>query len=299
MSQGASLAEVAAGRDLFLFRAVRAGVDSGVLSSDMHDDLLLDLSRIASDDMDALVLREPHTSAREIAIAGALHRASVGLEFAADGIAARGADLLGQAPLSTAANTGAAILARLREQAEETRQRLTMHGDAEGARGELYVANTLEDVFLRELTRGMLTVSHASPRLTEATPARRVASLDDVRTASAMLSVLDARAALFASFPRGRLFAQVYPPDRLGGCDAVVICRMFVLAVTATDPQPRFDCTETAIADFRQAAPAADVLNSWIDDHVARGAPIAQQTHAREYLQACLEALPGLLDLLV
>ncbi|MEO2003082.1 MAG: hypothetical protein ABGY41_03185, partial [Candidatus Poribacteria bacterium] len=233
---------------------------------------------------------------REIAIAGALHRASVGLEFAADGIAARGADLLGQAPLSTAANTGAAILARLREQAEETRQRLTMHGDAGG---ELYLANTLEDVFLRELTRGMLTVSHASPRLTEATPARRVASLDDVRTASAMLSVLDARAALFASFPRGRLFAQAYPPDRLGGCDAVVICRMLVLAVTANDPQPRFDCTERAIADFRQAAPAADFLNSWIADHVARGLPIEQQTHTREYLQACLEALPGLLDLLM
>lgn len=304
MSRGLSLPYIAAGSDgeLFLFRALRIGVESGVLPFDTHDALLMELSRIASNDMDALVLRESHEVARETAFSGALHRASIGLEYAAGGVEARGADLLAEAPLSTAANTGGVILARLREQAEQARGLLRLTSDLPTALSildELYLANTVEDMFLDELTRGLLTVWRPAPRLTEITPGRRIASLADIRTASAMLGYLDARAELFRSFPRERLFAQTYPTDALGGCDAVVICRMMVLVVTANALTPRFHFTQTDASTFRAAGDVSDLLRDWIDDYTSATLPGARQAQAREYMMACLAALPDLLDSLI
>jgi len=288
--------------DLFLFQALRAGMDSGALPFGSHDRITAELSALASADMDALVLRESHSTAREMAFAGALHRVTVGLEYAAERHAARGADLLARSALATAANTGAAILARVRDRAEAAREALRLTSDLPTALSvldELALVNTIEDVFLVELTRGRLTIQQPAPRLTETSPARWIASLEDIQTASAMLGFLDVRGDLFASFPRERLFAQTYPTDAFGGCDAVVICRMLTLAVISGSPEARFHLTQRDIADFRAAGHGAETLRAWIADYVSMATPTAQQEPAREYLEACAEALPDLLDLLI
>jgi hypothetical protein len=290
------------GGDLFLFRALREGMDSGALQFGADDRIMAGLSALASDDMDALVLRESYSTAREMAFAGALHRVTVGLEYAAERSETRGAELLAQSALTTAANTGAAILARVRDRAEATRESLRLTSDLPTALSvldELILVNTVEDMFLDELTRGRLTIHAAAPRLTEASAARWIASLDDVGTVSLMLGFLDARAELFASFPRERLFAQTYPPDALGGCDAVVICRMLAQAVISDSPEPRFHLTEQDVVDFRATAGGAETLERWIAGRVSAVLPAAQQAPAREYMQACAEVLPQLLDLLI
>ena len=304
MTADAPLARREAGprRELFLFRALRAGVEAGSLAANAHDKVMVGLSRIASGDMDALVLRESHDDAREIALSGALHRASLGLEYGSEGDVGRAIDLLSDGAMAAAANTGAAILARIKEQAEATRAGLRMASGLPTALSvldELYLANTVEDILLEELSRGRLTAGGAAPRLTEASAPTWVTSLADVRVVSRLLGYLDARAALFQSFARDRLFAQTYPTDALGGCDTVVMTRLFVSIVISGDPQPRFHVDADDVGAFPADGFTSEALQRWADGYVATELDAAQQRPAREYVQACLEVAPGLLDSLL
>ncbi len=287
---------------LFLLSALRSGIDAGSLAANAHERVMVGLSRIASRDMDALVLRESHEAAREVALSGALHRASLGLEYGAEGDAERAVGLLADGAIAAAANTGAAILGRIQQQADAVRGALRMTSDLPTALSvvdELYLANTVEDMFLDELSRGRMTAVAVTPRLTESLPARWIASLEDVRVVSGMLLQFNARASLFQSFARERLFAQSYPTDALGGCDAIAMTRMFVLAVISGDPQPRFHIEAKDIAEFPADGFRSPELEQWCAAYIADALPQAELEPACDYVRACLAAAPDLLDSLL
>jgi hypothetical protein len=291
--------EAVPGDELFLFRALRAGVEGGSLPANINDTVMTGLSRIASHDMDALVLRESHASAREIALSGALHRASLGLEYGAEGDEERAVALLSDGVIPAAANTGAAILSRIGDQAAATEDALRMTSGLPTALSildELYLANTVEDMFLKELSHGRMTAADTGPRLTETRPPRWIASLADVRAVSTLLGYFDARAILFQSFARDRLFAQAYPTDALGGCDTIVMARLFVGVVVSGDPTPRFHLGDEDLNAFPAGGFELAGLQQWVDDYATRALPHESQGPACEYMHACLAVGPSLLD---
>ncbi len=305
MPPTSSIAETGVSPDLFLMQAIRHGRESGALAPPEVEQLFADLTRLASEAMDGLVLRSASPDPRQEAVGVVMRRASLALEGAAEGDLGRAAKAIAGRPVSHLLHTGNAIHARLIDRVEAVRHDLALTSalpTALSVLDEIDLANTIEHVFLDELAAGRIAADEAQPRLERLVRPRRMASLSDYAMAAEMLDRLAARRGVFDLLPPELLFAHGYPTDELGDTARIILCRLFVCVLERGGPHMAFDPTpeEVDSCGTRLDRPEAlRALAAWID-RFASALPSDTREFATGYLHVCRTslraALPQLLD---